>query len=318
MITEHRSTYKPFEYPWAFEYFKRQREMFWTPDEVSLADDVKDWNQKLTDGERNLLTQLFRFFTQGDIDVSEGYIDNYLPVFKKPELRMMLTAFADMEMTHIHAYSLLLETIGMPEIEYQAFREYEEMEAKHQYLMNTRAGGAEGTALDLAKFSAFGEGLQLFSSFAILLNFPRHNKMRGMGQIVAWSIRDESLHVEGMIKLFHAFIDDHPHLWTDAFKAQIYQCCRDMVNLEDRFIDLAFEQGPMEGLTPEEVKQYIRFIADRRLLQLKLKPNYGVSENPLPWIMPMISGQEHANFFEVRATEYAKVPLAGDWDAVYA
>src|SRR5690606_2672038 len=134
----------------------------------------------------------------------------------------------------------------------------------------------------LAVYSAFGEGMQLFSSFAILLNFARYNKMKGMCQIVTWSIRDESLHVESMIKLFHAFIDENKQIWKNDLKGEIYQAALDMVDLEDKFIELAFKQGGIEGLEKEEVKQYIRYIADRRLLQLGLKPKFKVKENPLP------------------------------------
>jgi ribonucleotide reductase beta subunit family protein with ferritin-like domain len=90
-----------------------------------------------------------------------------------------------------------------------------------------------------------------------------------------------------------------------------------MVDLEDKFIDLAFDLGPVEGLTPDEVKQYIRHIADRRLLQLGLKPNYGVKDNPLEWVDWVVNGVEHTNFFENKATEYAKGTLTGTWDEAF-
>jgi len=167
-------------------------------------------------------------------------------------------------------------------------------------------------ARELAVFSAFGEGLQLFASFIMLLNFQRFGKMKGMCQIVTWSIRDESHHVENMIKLFHSLIDENKHIWNDDFKKTLYDICRDMVMLEDKFIDLAFEQGGVEGLEPDQVKQYIRHIADRRLLQLGLKPNFAVKDNPLPWLDWILNGVEHTNFFENRATEYAKGSMTGD------
>ena len=188
------------------------------------------------------------------------------------------------------------------------------MNDKHEYLWQNKGGTRdEQLVRDMAVFSAFGEGLQLFASFVMLLNFQRHGKMKGMGQIVAWSIRDESHHVESMIKLFHCLLDEKPHVWNDNFKKSLYDICRDMVNLEDRFIDLAFELGPVEGLEPHEVKQYIRHIADRRLLQLGLKPNFGVKDNPLEWVDWVVNGVEHANFFENRSTEYAKGTLKGSW-----
>jgi ribonucleoside-diphosphate reductase beta chain len=114
-----------------------------------------------------------------------------------------------------------------------------------------------------------------------------------------------------MTKLFREFIKENIEIWTDDFKKEIYQACRDMVELEDRFLDLVFEMGDIEGLTKEEVLQYIRYIADRRLLQLGLKPNYGVKDNPLLWLDEVL-GVEHQNFFEGRATAYMKAGLRGD------
>lgn len=310
--------YKPFRYPFAFEAYHMQQKMHWIPDEVPLHDDVKDWNSKLSSQEKNLLTQLFRFFTTSDVDVGQAYMDKYMKVFKNEEIRMMLAAFTNMEAVHAHAYSLLLDTVGMPEVEYQAFRQYKEMAAKHDYVAGFDVNDEKDIAKALAVYSAFTEGLQLFSSFAILMNFPRFGKMKGMGQIVTWSIRDESLHVESMVRLFRTFIEERPHLWTDGLKRSIYSIARKMVELEDSFIDLAFEQGGIEGLTPEEVKQYIRYICDRRLTALGLKTNYGIEENPFPWLDYMMNGVEHTNFFENRATEYAKGALQGSWADVWA
>ena len=164
-------------------------------------------------------------------------------IFKKPEARMMMSSFANMESIHQHAYSLLLDTVGMPEIEYKAFAENEEMSNKHDYVNSFKPTlkNKKAIAKTLAVYSAFTEGLQLFSSFAILLNFPRFGKMKGMGQIVTYSIRDESLHVEAMTKLFREFIKENVDIWTDEFKKEIYDICREMVKLEDKFLDLVFE-----------------------------------------------------------------------------
>jgi ribonucleoside-diphosphate reductase beta chain len=319
-IFESRSNYKPFDYTWAFEAYDLQQKMHWLPSEVPLAEDVKDWYARLTEGERQLLTQLFRFFTQADTDISEGYVTKYMPMFQKPELRMMLCAFAAAEANHMHAYSQLIDTLGLPEEEYIAFRAYKEMADKHDFMFENRTKGMlkeRAAAFDLAVFSAFGEGLQLFSTFAILMNFQRHGKMKGMSTIVEWSIRDENLHVESMIRLFRTVIEENPHLWTDNFKAQIYQACRDMVELEDAFIDLAFGVGGTEDLSSDDVKTYIRYIADRRLKQLGLKPNYGVETNPLDWLDWIISAPTHTNFFEQRSTEYGK-GMPQDWPDAFA
>ena len=315
-LLDTRDYYKPFDNPWMFDYYSQQNQMHWFPEDVPLHNDVKDW-QNMTDEEKNLLTQIFRLFTQSDVDVSAGYVDRYMKIFKKPEARMMMGAFNNMESIHQHAYSLLLDTVGMPEIEYKAFAEYEAMADKHEYVDAVRVtkGDKRSIAKALAIYSGFTEGLQLFSSFIILLNFPRFGKMKGMGQIITYSIRDESLHVEAMTKLFREFIQENIDIWTDDFKAEIYQACREMVDLEDRFLDLVFEQGDIEGLTKKEMRQYIRYIADRRLLQLGLKPNYNVKDNPLGWLDEVL-GVEHQNFFEGRATAYMKAGLRGDMQKV--
>ena len=198
-----------------------------------------------------------------------------------------MSSFANMESIHQDAYSLLLDTVGMPEIEYKAFSEYEEMANKHDYVetLNLLKSDKEPLLKHLQYTQRFTEGLQLFSSFAILLNFPRFGKMKGMGQIVTYSIRDESMHVEAMTKLFREFIQENIEIWTDDFKGELYQICREMVELEDKFLDLVFEMGDIEGLTKKDMYAYNRYIADRRLLQLGLKTNFDQKENPLLGLM---------------------------------
>jgi len=318
-VFEGREYYKPFEYPWAFEAYDQQQKMHWLPSEVPLHEDVNDWNSKMTDAEKNLVKQILTFFTQGDVDIAQAYMDVYIPMFKKPEVRMMLSTIATSEANHAHSYSLLNDTIGMDDKEYKAFQEYAEMADKHNYLWQSKGGTAdEKIVRDMAVFSAFGEGLQLFGSFVMLLNFQRFGKMKGMGQIVAWSIRDENHHVENMLKLLNVVLDEKPYIWNDNFKKSLYDICRDMVILEEKFIDLAFQQGPVEGLTPDDVKKYIHYMADRRLLQLGLKPNYGIKENPLDWVDYIVNGQAHENFFETRATEYAKGAVQGNWSDAFS
>ena len=304
--------YKPFRYPWAFDYWQRQQQVHWMPEEVPVGEDCKDWAVNLSDGERNLLTQIFRFFTQSDIEVNDNYMERYSRVFKPTEVKMMLASFSNIETVHIAAYALLLETIGMPESEFAAFMDYEALSAKHDYMQRFGVDSNEDILRTLAMFGAFTEGLQLFASFAMLLNFPRHNKMRGMGQIVSWSVRDESLHCEGMIRLFHTFAKETNAL-TPAVKSDILDCCTTVVGMEDKFIDLAFEMGPVEGMTPTDIKTYIRYIADWRLGQLGLNPIYNVGKHPLPWLTEMLNGVEHANFFEARSTEYSKGATQGAW-----
>jgi ribonucleoside-diphosphate reductase beta chain len=319
-LTEERSFFKPFNYPWAYDAWLKHEQSHWLHTEVPMLDDVKDWKKKLTENEKHFLTNIFRFFTQGDIDVAGGYVKNYLPYFPQPEVRMMLLGFAAREALHIAAYSHLIETLGLPDTTYNQFLEYAEMKEKHEYVMDISAQNTtkENTATHIAVFSAFTEGMQLFSSFIMLLNFPRHGKMKGMGQIVTWSIVDETQHTENMIRLFKTFIEENREIWNDELKERIYSIAEKMVELEDKFIDLAFSLGPMENLSPEDVKTYIRYIADRRLISLGMKGIFKVKRNPLPWVEEMINAPTHTNFFENRATDYAKGALSGNWSDVWA
>jgi ribonucleoside-diphosphate reductase beta chain len=310
--------YKPFRYPWAYEAWLQQQRIHWLPEEVPLADDVKDWQRNLTAAEKNLLTQIFRFFTQADVEVNNCYMKQYSQVFKPTEVLMMMSSFSNTETIHIAAYSHLLDTIGMPEIEYTAFLKYKEMKDKYDYMQNFSVESKTEIAKTLAAFGAFTEGLQLFASFAILMNFPRFNKMKGMGQIVSWSVRDETLHCLSVIRLFRTFVQENPEIWTEELRRDLYLICATIVEHEDAFIDLAFELGGVQGLDAAQTKEYIRFIADRRLQQLGLEPLYRIEKNPLPWLDEMLNAIEHTNFFENRATEYSKASTTGSWEEAFA
>ena len=317
-LLDTKRIYKPFQYPWAYDAWLQQQRIHWIPEEVPLADDVSDWNRKLNKQERNLLSQIFRFFTQSDIEVNNCYMSHYSRVFKPTEVCMMLAAFSNMETIHIAAYSHLLDTIGMPEVEYSAFLEIKEMRDKYDYMQKFNTNTKINIAKTLAIFGGFTEGLQLFATFAILLNFPRFNKMKGMGQIVTWSARDESLHTESIIKLYNTFVSENPDINKEELERDLYIACNTMIDHEDAFIDRAFELGTVEGLRPEEVKQYMRYMADIRLNQLKLQPIYKISTNPLPWMDEMLNAVEHTNFFENRATEYSKAATTGTWEEAFA
>ncbi|WP_025899389.1 ribonucleotide-diphosphate reductase subunit beta [Sneathiella glossodoripedis] len=317
-LLDAKPVYKPFSYPWCYDAWLMQQQIHWLPEEVPLADDVKDWHKNLTEDEQHLLTQIFRFFTQSDIEVNNCYMRHYTRVFQPTEVQMMLAAFSNMETVHIAAYSHLLDTIGMPETEYSAFLKYKEMKDKYDYMQQFNVDNLSEVAKTLAVFGAFTEGLQLFASFAILLNFPRHGKMKGMGQIVTWSVRDETLHCNSIIKLFRTFISENPDIWTEEFQKDLYKTCEEIVSHEDAFIDLAFGAGHIEGITAEEIKAYIRYIADRRLTQLGLDPIYHLERNPLPWLDAILNAVEHTNFFENRATEYSKAATRGTWDEAFS
>lgn len=323
-LLEASGCYNVDRYPWAYQAWKRQQQIHWMGEEVPLGEDIKDWNgTSLSQSERNLLTQIFRFFTQSDVEVADNYFKRYIPIFQPLEVQMMMAAFTNMETVHIDAYALLLKTLGMPQTEFQAFHDYASMRAKADYMRSFGTQTCSDVARTLAMFGAFTEGMSLFASFAMLMNFPRFNKMKGMGQIVSWSVRDESLHCESVIRLYHEWALETGCV-TKSVADDITDVGQTMVGLEDKFIDLAFELGQVQGMAPQDIKNYIRYIADWRLTQLKLTPVYGyftgksgeytqTKEHPLPWLSAILNGVEHANFFEARATEYSKAATQGDW-----
>ena len=319
-LTDARTYFKPFRYEWAYSAWLKHEQAHWLHTEVPMLEDVKDWKNHLSKEQKHFLTHIFRFFTQGDLDVAGGYVHNYLPYFPQPEVRMMLMGFSAREALHIAAYSHLIETLGMPDSTYSEFLEYSEMREKHEYVMNisNKNGDLQSTARHIAVFSAFTEGMQLFSSFIMLLNFPRHGHMKGMGQIITWSILDETMHSESMSKLFRTYIEENREIWNDQLKENIYTIATKMVELEDKFIDLAFSMGPMENLTADDVKHYIRYITDRRLISMGMKGIFKVKKNPLPWVESMINAPSHTSFFENRSTDYAKGAFHGDWKDVWA
>ena len=310
-------TYKPFHYPWAVEITTRHEKVHWIEDELDLSEDVADWKSgKMSAIEKEYVTNILRLFTQSDVAVGQNYYDQFIPKFKNNEVRNMLGSFATREGIHQRAYALLNETLGLSDAEYHAFLEYQEMADKIEFMMDSDPNTVKGLGLCLAK-SVFNEGVALFASFVMLLNFQRFGKMKGMGKVVEWSIRDESIHVEGVSKLFKAYCAEHPRIVDDEFKSTIYEMARQAVKLEDNFVDLAYKLGDIEGLDEKEVKQYIRYITDRRLIQLGLKGNYKVKDNPLPWLEWVLNGADHTNFFENRVTEYEVAGLSGKWDDVY-
>lgn len=312
-LLEESKTYKPFQYAWAVEAAIDSEKAHWGEWEAKLAEDVSQWQGgKLSAQEKHHITQILKLFTQSDVAVGRNYLEYYIPKFKNNEIRAMLSSFANREFVHQRAYALLNDTLGFPEEEFSAFLEYKVMREKVDFMGDIDVNSHAGTALAIAR-SVMNEGMSLFSAFIMLLNYQRYGKMKGMCEIVEWSIRDETMHTEGMVKLFRTFCDEHPRIVTDEFKKQIYDMFRVGVSLEDKVIDNAFEMGEIEGLTANDVKQYIRYLADRRLIQLGLKGNWKVKENPLDWLEWVLNGASHKNFFEGTVTDYNSDGMEGDW-----
>ncbi len=306
-------SYRPFQYPWAIEFAIESDKIFWGEWEAELQEDVNQWKQdEVTPQEKEHITQILRLFTQTDCQVASNYCDLLIPRFKNHEIRQMLMSFASREAIHQRAYALLNDTLGMHESEYRAFLKYEEMLAKIEFMQNNDAKTLKGLGLSLAQ-SVCNEGMSLFSAFVMLLNYQRFGKLKGMCKIVEWSIRDETIHVQGISKLFLEYCQEHPRIVNDEFKSSIYSMFTEAVELEDKVIDLAYAMGPVEGLEADEVKKYIRYIANRRLNQIGLKGLWEVTENPLEWLDWVLNGAAHTNFFEQRVSDYSANNMQGDW-----
>lgn len=319
-LIQYSKTYKPFVYPWAMEYTEDHEKIHWGSWEAKLQDDVNQWkNGEITNEEKDHIVNILRIFTQSDVAVGGNYCDIFIKEFKNNEIRNMLLSFANREGTHQRSYALLNDTLGMHETEYSTFLQYKEMLDKISFMMDppdSVEDPSQKLAYELAR-SVCNEGMSLFSAFVMLLNYQRFGKMKGMCEIVEWSIRDETKHVEGMVKLFHTFCDENPEVVNDQLKSYIYKNYEIAVKLEDNLIDLVYchlNTQVLLDLSKKDIKEYVRYLADRRLLQLGLKPIFSQKENPISWLDWIISGDSFKNFFEGTVTDYNASGMIGNFD----
>lgn len=309
--------YRPFRYDFAYPVWEQQNQTHWMHTEIKLDQDLQDWKTKMTDEERNLASHIFPLFVQNDVLVNNVYITQYARIFKPVEIQLAISAIINMESIHEVSYSHLLTELGFSDKQYSVFMEYKEMMDKYDFTAGFKMDTLVGIAVAMLVFGAFTEGLQLFGAFIMLFNFQRFGKLKGMGQVVAFSVRDESAHVNFVAHLYNHFMREFGHLIDrERLEEAAYNAVRTIVENEHRFIDLAFELGPVEGMAPEEVKQYICAIADMRLQQFGLAPIYNV-EQPFEWADSMMGGVEHANFFETRASAYSKGATRGTWEEAF-
>jgi ribonucleoside-diphosphate reductase beta chain len=313
MIIEPRNYYKPFEYQTAFEFYKDQHRAHWLADEVPLSSDLNDWKLKLTESEKNLIGNILKSFAQTEVHVNDYWSTKVSLWFPKPEVQAMSRAFADFESIHAEAYARLNEELGLDN--FQAFLEDEEAKAKIDRLVELSGDTLHERALSLAIFSAFTEGVNLFSSFAILMSFQLRNLMKGTGQIVEWSVRDESLHSKAGCWLYRTLLAEQPELDSKELTQAIYEACDLSVKLEFDFIDKAFEMGDIEGLKKDQLKNFIKERANQKLIELGYSTIYNdIDPNLLKqmeWFGHLTSGKSHTDFFANRVTDYSK--STADW-----
>ena len=303
-----RATYAPFEYEQAYKYWELQQQSHWLHSEIAMSSDINDWKLNLTESEKNLIGHILKGFTQSEVFIQEYWSQNVAKWFKKPEIQMMAASFASMESIHAVAYAYLNQSLGLED--FSAFLHEPTAKAKIDRLIETKGRSREDIAKSLAIFSAFNEGVNLFSSFAILLNFSRFNKMKGLGQIIAFSIKDESLHSEAGCWLFRTLIGENPDLLTDDLKKSLYDAARTTIDLEDAFIDKAFEMGEVEGLTSKDMRNFIRHRCNTKLEDLGLKKNWKnvdkESIDRMSWFDVLSGGVSHSDFFSSRVSDYSK------------
>jgi len=308
MLAEKSKTYKPLQYQFAEDYRKLSENSHWIAEEADLTNDVENY-KKASKEEKDFLKNILSIFTQSDFNVANGYLP-LLNSIKNNEVRGMLTSFMAREFIHQEAYAHLNESLGFPDSYYTDFLKHKETLEKNTYMQDTIFKSNFG--LSLAK-GILLEGISLFGSFIMLKNFEREGKYLGVCQINDWSLKDETVHVEGNAMLFRTWCNENKGEVNDTFKRHIYSTAREIVELEKAFIDFAFGTYAPYKLSKDEVKTYIEYIADRRLTQLGLKPNYNITSNPLPWFDEVTNGSSLQNFFEGKVTEYSVVGLSGEW-----
>lgn len=312
-LTEPRHFYKPFEYQQAFEFYKNQHRAHWLADEVPLASDLNDWRLNLNESEKNLIGNILKSFAQTEVHVNDYWSGKISQWFPKPEIVAMAGSFGAFEAIHAEAYSRLNDELGLDD--FQAFMEDEASRNKIERLLETPSETLEEKALALAIFSAFTEGVNLFSSFAILMSFQLRNLLKGTAQIVEWSVRDESLHSQAGCWLFRTLMQESPELDTVEMRNNVIEACNLSVKLEFDFIDKAFEMGEIEGLNKEQLKNFIKARANDKMKELGYNPVYNDIDPALlkqmEWFGHLTSGKTHQDFFANRVTDYSK--STGDW-----
>ena len=318
-LLQERVVYKPFEYQEAADYWLKQQQAHWLHTEVPMMSDLTDWNSNLNETEKNIIGSILKGFAQTETVVNDYWTQLVTKWFRKPEIIAMATTFGAFETIHAEAYSLLNETLGLEN--FAEFMEDETTMAKIEALTSVRDSfNGETNLYEIAKslaiFSAFTEGVNLFSSFAVLLSFKMRNKLKGVGQIVEWSIRDESLHSEAGCWLFRTLVSENPELKTPELEAAINEAALLSLQLELDFIRKCYSLGDLEGCSKYDLQNFIKNRVNTKLGDLGYK---GIVSNidvtaveRMKWFDHLSAGKQHTDFFANRVTNYSKGHLT--WD----
>ncbi len=324
LFTE-RIPYKPFEYPEYYtEGWLKQAQAFWLHTEIPMSGDVKDWNEKLTPEEKNLVGNILLGFAQTECAVSDYWTQKVVSWFPKHEIQQMAMMFGSQETIHAVAYSYLNETLGLED--YEAFLHEPATADRFDNLVAYDGTDPIGIGRSLAIFSAFAEGVSLYSAFAVLYSFQMRNLLKGIGQQMKWSVRDESLHSKMGCQLFRQMCSQIPGLKQEC-EPHIFEAALTMHNAEMTYIDKMFEAGDIENLTAYDLQHFIKKrlgdklaelgYTDKKYKQWDFTFYDEKSVDRMAWFDHLTGGHTHTDFFAIRPTDYSKANEGEDFEDVW-
>ena len=320
-LFDERIAYKPFEYPEYYtEGWLKQAQAFWLHTEIPMSGDVKDWNEKLTKEEKNLVGNILLGFAQTECAVSDYWTQKVVSWFPKHEIQQMAMMFGSQETIHAVAYSYLNETLGLEDFE--AFLHEPATAERFDNLVAYEGTDPVEIGKSLAVFSAFAEGVSLYSAFAVLYSFQMRNLLKGIGQQMKWSVRDESLHSRMGCRLFRHMCEEKDFL-KESCKPHIVEAAHVMHDAEMKYIDKMFEAGDIEGMKSYDLKQFIKKRINEKLVELGYKElaeefeyDKEASEK-LDWFYHLTGGHTHTDFFAIRPTDYSKANEGEDFENIW-
>jgi ribonucleoside-diphosphate reductase beta chain len=298
----------------------KQAQAFWLHTEIPMSGDVKDWNEKLTKEEKSLVGNILLGFAQTECAVSDYWTQKVVSWFPKHEIQQMAMMFGSQETIHAVAYSYLNETLGLEDFE--AFLHEPATAERFDNLVAYEGTDPVEIGKSLAVFSAFAEGVSLYSAFAVLYSFQMRNLLKGIGQQMKWSVRDESLHSRMGCRLFRHMCEEKDFL-KESCKPHIVEAAHVMHDAEMKYIDKMFEAGDIEGMKSYDLKQFIKKRINEKLVELgykELAEEFEYDEKAsekLDWFYHLTGGHTHTDFFAIRPTDYSKANEGEDFENIW-
>ena len=306
----------PLKYKWAWEHYINGCANNWLPTEVAMGKDIELWkSDRLSADERRVIMRNLGFFSTAESLVGNNIT---LAIFKhvtNPECRQFLLRQAFEEAVHTHTFHYIVESLSLDQGEvFNMYNEVNSINAKDMFEMKlteevldpnfstANFEGAQKFLENLIGYYVIMEGIFFYSGFVMILSFHRQNKMTGVGEQFQYILRDESIHLNFGIDLINTIKAENPELWTPEFQEHITNKIRQAVELEYNYAADCLPRGIL-GLTAPMFRDYVQYVADRRLERIGLKTQYG-SKNPFPWMSETIDLGKEKNFFETRVTEY--------------